>query len=246
MTDNIDNKQLPLTFSTPNYMGREDFMVSECNREAFMMIDSWPSWLSFGVLIYGPKGSGKSHLAHLFADKISTFLQKPVRVPLLNAKEITVNKVKKIYSEYQYIIVEDISPTADEEALFHLFNLYDTPEHYVLWTAETSPHQMQFKLRDLQSRLNMLPAIAITEPDDFMLQMLIVKLFNDRQLVISPDILNYIIKNTRRSFAYVQSLVAEIDYLSLAWQKAVNYNMIKTAIDNLQQKEDKQLDLFDE
>ena len=246
MTDTFDTKQLPLTFSTPNYMGREDFMVSECNREAFMMIDSWPAWLSFGAVIYGPKGSGKSHLAHLFADKISTFLQKPIRVPLLNAQDITVNKVKKIYSEYQYIIVEDISPAADEEALFHLFNLYNSPEHYVLWTAETSPHYMHFKLKDLQSRLNMLPAIAITEPDDFMLQMLIVKLFNDRQLVISPDILNYIIKNTRRSFAYIQSLVAQVDYLSLARQKAVSYNMIRTAIDNLQQKEDKQLDLFDE
>ena len=77
----------------------------------------------------------------------------------------------------------------------------------MLWTAETAPSRMFFPLKDLQSRLNMLPSVEIKEPDDLMLQTLVVKLFNDRQILISPDVLTYIVNNAPRSFEYIEKLV---------------------------------------
>ena len=114
----------------------------------------------------------------------------------------------------------------------------------MLWTAETAPVRMNFPLKDLQSRLNMLPSVEIKEPDDLMLQTLIVKLFNDRQILISPDVLNYIVNNAPRSFEYIEKLVEECDNISLAYQCAVNYNVVKKSMEILAQNNNCQLDLF--
>lgn len=246
MTDEDEElKQIPFDFAPRTYMGREDFMVASCNKEAFNMVDSWPNWLTQGLIIYGPKGCGKSHLANLFADKVKIFADKPIKVSLINASRINLRNVNKIANENQSIVVENLTPKANMEALFHLFNLYNTEGRYMLWTAEQAPSRMAFALKDLQSRLNMLPCVEIKEPDDIMLQTLIVKLFNDRQILISPDVLNFIVSNAPRSFEYIGKLVEECDNISLAYQCAINYNVVKMAMDILAQSDNRQPDLFD-
>lgn len=243
---NNDSLQLPLGFSVANYMRREDFMVSDCNREAFNMIECWPNWLTSGLIIYGPSGCGKSHLAHLFADKVKQAASKAIKVSFFEAQRINLHNLRHIAEENQSLVIENLSPKANQEALFHLFNIYNETGRYILWTADMAPSRMHFALADLQSRLNMLPSIAISEPDDKMLQMLIAKLFDDRQIIISQEILNYIVANTQRSFAYIQRLVEEIDYISLSRQTAVNYAVVKAAMDNLSRIDDNEPDLFDD
>ena len=245
MVEDEELKQIPFDFVPRTYMGREDFMVAPCNREAFNLVDSWPKWLTQGMIIYGPKGCGKSHLANLFADKVKISADKPIKVSLIDAGRINLRNVNKIASENQSIVIENLTPKANAEALFHLFNLYNTEGRYMLWTAETAPSRMSFALKDLQSRLNMLPSVEIKEPDDLMLQTLIVKLFNDRQILISPEILNFIVTNAPRSFEYIGKLVEECDNISLAYQCAVNYNVVKKAMELLAQTDSRQPDLFD-
>ena len=246
MTDDLQTQQqLPLEFTHRNDMGRDDFMVSECNEAAFRLIDSWPQWFGSGLFIYGPKGCGKSHLAHLFADKVKTASTKPVAVKIIDAAAVNMRNVKRLATENAAIVIENVAPSNNNEALFHLFNLFNVSGKYMLWTAQTAPNKMNFGLKDLQTRLNMLPRTAIYEPDDSMLQMLIVKLFNDRQITISAEILKYMLTNAQRSFAYIESLVEEIDKISLARQSAVNYAVVKKAMELL--LEDKcEPDLFDE
>ena len=238
--------QMSFPFSVPNLMRREDFMVSECNAEAFAMVETWPNWLASGLVIYGPRGCGKSHLAHLFAARVQQALQTPIRVSILNAEQIKMRQVARIAADNQCLVVENLTAKIDAEALFHLFNLLNEPTRCILWTSETAPSRLHLPLKDLQSRLNMLPSVEISAPDDIMLQTLIVKLFADRQIIISPEILNYIMQNTERSFAYVRDLVEEIDALSLAYQSAVNHQIVNRAMDILRQKNDKEPDLFDE
>lgn len=248
MTGGVEEmlKQLPLEFSPHNSMGREDFMVSDCNRQAFNMIDAWPNWISGGLFVYGPQGCGKSHLAHLFADKVGQYSQGKQSVAIVSAEQINMRNVKRIAEENSVIVVEDVFPRHNDEALFHLFNMFNEQGKYMLWTAESAANHLHFALPDLQTRLNMLPSVVIDEPDDMMLQMLIAKLFNDRQIIIGQDILNYILNNARRSFAYIIDLVKEIDEISLAYQSAVNYNIVKRAMENLADKEPKEPDLFGE
>lgn len=239
------SEQIPLSLPPQNCMSREDFMVSDCNAEAFRMIDAWPDWLTSGLVIYGSKGCGKTHLAHIFADKVMQNSAKPIKVGIVKAAQLTVTRVKRLAQENASIVVEDIEPKIDNEALFHLFNIYNTAGRYMLLTSENAPTRMRFALKDLQSRLNMLPSIEIKEPDDVMLQTLIVKLFNDRQLLISEEILNYIMNNAQRSFAYIQALVEAVDYISLIRKSAVNYAIIRAAMEVVEHEKMNEPDLFD-
>ncbi len=239
-------KQLPLDFETHNYMGRDDFMVSACNREAYMLLESWPQWVGSGAVIYGPKGCGKSHLAQMFADKVRRYDALPLRVSVIDARTVNMRNIKSLSQNHEVLIVENLRPENNNEALFHLFNLFNVPNRWILFTAEKAPAQMKFALKDLQTRLNMLPCAAIAEPDDMMLQMLIVKLFNDRQLQITPEILQYIVNYAPRSFAYTEELVAEIDKISLACQSSVTYTVVRQAMEILAARNQREPDLFDD
>ena len=237
-------KQTAFSFDSAPEMGRDDFMISNCNKEAFAAVDAWPNWVSDGLVLYGPKGSGKTHLAHLFKEKINAAHTKPARISFYECSQINMHNLERICESADVIIMENLNEKVNQEALFHLFNHFSLNKKYMLWTAQISPARMNFSLKDFQSRIDMLPAIEIKEPDDVMLRALIVKLFNDRQLMISPDILEYIVANTERSFAYVESLVKEIDEISLAYKTTVNYKVVREALQHLNNAKDLEPDLF--
>jgi chromosomal replication initiation ATPase DnaA len=153
-----------------------------------------------------------------------------------------MRNVKRLAAENQVIVVENVLPRHNDEALFHLFNIFNEEGKYMLWTAEKPANSLHFSLPDLQTRLNMLPSVAISEPDDMMLQMLIAKLFNDRQIIISQEVLDYILNYAERSFNYITRLIAEIDDISWTYGRAVSVSIVRDAINNLSKNQ--QLDLF--
>lgn len=236
-TKNIRIKQFPLDFKPRTEFGRADFMVANCNADALHIIELWPHWAFFALSLYGPNGCGKTHLAHVFADHVSACCPRPIPVLIIPANAVNNRNVERIHRENPCLVVEDLTPSANNEALFHLFNLYQNEGGYILFTSEVAPARMHFKLPDLQSRLNIVPSVAIGEPDDEMLMALIVKLFNDRQIIISQEVLSYIMQNIERSFSYAQKLVAEIDNISLAYKRAVSIPIVKEAMLSLQQSD---------
>lgn len=238
-------KQRAFSFTTNAQMQRQDFMISKCNEAAYGFVDMRPQWIMNGLVIYGSKGSGKTHLCHLFADKVNSQKSLPQKVPFYDCGQITLKNVERICAASEIIILENLNEKVDEEALFHVFNHFNNQGRYMLWTSLNAPARIPFKLRDLQSRLDMLPAVEIKEPDDLMLRALALKLFSDRQLTISPEILEYIINNTERSFAFIEKLVQEIDEISLAYKTTVNYKVVREALENLRSAEDREPNLFD-
>lgn len=227
------NSQLPLEFTNKPYMGRDDFIVSACNCEAFALLDQWPNWPFFAICLYGPEGCGKTHLGHIFSDKVSVLTHYPYPIPHLEASRLTLDMPPQLFAENHCLIIENLNENIDEEALFHLYNLYSNEGGNILFTAKQAPARLHFKLPDLQSRLNIVPAVAISEPDDKLLAALLIKLFMDRQLLVSHEIINYIVVNMQRSFAYARKLVAEIDHISMAYKRAVSVAIVKEAIAEL-------------
>ena len=229
-------------FSHKPYMGREDFFVSTCNEKAFMAVESWPEWLYFALCIYGPKGCGKSHLANLFAQKVMMNRTPIVAVQTIKAKSIKINNIEKLFTNSPCLIVENLSEDVDNEALFHLYNYYRDNGGNILFLAERAPAHIHFKLPDLSSRMNAVPAVEISTPDDEMLNVLLFKFFNDRQLKVSPEVLKFALHNMTRSFEYAQKLVAESDRISLIKKSPVTIGIIKEAIELLD--DNKQGDFF--
>lgn len=232
------------TFDFPHhaYMERDDFIVSECNEAAFKAIDIWPDWLFFALWLFGPKGCGKSHLGNLFAEKVIKHTGKPQSVQSIKAENVDLYVPQNLFKESPCLIVENVTENINNEAMFHLYNQYRNNGGNILFISEKSPSRMNFELPDLSSRLRAIPTIEIMQPSDEMLNMLLLKLFSDRQLKVSAEVLKYALANMTRSFAFAQKLVAEADRISLIKKSPVSINVIKEAIEFL--RDDSQQELF--
>ena len=213
-----------LTIKMPNRsaLGRDDFMVNECNQAALDFIDSfYKSKIRTGVLI-GPKGSGKSHLVNVFCN--NTEIDK---LKILQNFNIDIYK---IFEENDAIIIEDIdlvSSKDEEEHLFHCINLSKELKKILLLTSGTELSNINIKIPDLRSRLDSLQRIKILEPNDDLMNSLILKLFHDRQILIKPNILKYLLKRIDRSYAGISEIISLIDNASLSKNKSISIALIK-------------------
>ncbi|MCM1322734.1 MAG: DnaA/Hda family protein [Acetobacter sp.] len=244
MEKHLQNKsgQYLLKFAPNTYMGEEDFLVTSCNETAYKAIKIWPYWQHFALNIFGPKSSGKSHLAQIWVNRIQKSLPRPIQIPFIAAQNINLKNINKFANEYPFLVIENLDSNINEEAFFHLYNHYNVPEKFILFTSELPPSKLLLKLPDLKSRLNIIPTVEILQPDDAMLTALIAKLFNDRQIIISQDILDYILKHTERSFNFVARLIEEIDGISWTNGRAVSIPIVRDALNNLTKNQ--QLELF--
>lgn len=233
--------QLPFNFAHQVFLSRDDFVVSRCNHEAFEMINTWPLWPAFALCIYGPAHCGKTHLANIFAQNVSVKTNFPYPIPYIDAKDADFDLPPKLFELNKCLIVENLQQQFDEEAMFHLFNLYRNMGGFVLFTSEVAPARLDIKLPDLSSRLKMIPAIAIDEPDDELLSSLLIKLFADRQILVSAEVIHFMLANMQRSFGYAHRLVAEVDNISMSYKRAVSIPIVKEAIQSLSQNNQKEL-----
>lgn len=213
--------QLALDLSQPPAFRREDFLVASCNQQAHGWIDRWPAWPGFALALTGPAGSGKSHLAHIFAERSGSLL--------LAAENLSVAGVGDLASDHG-VVIEDADRGVDETALFHLFNLLKERQRPLLLTGRLAPSRWTVALADLRSRLATLPLAEIGPPDDILLQALLVKLFSDRQLRIGPEVTAYLLPRIERSFASVRTVVEQLDQAALASGRAVTLPLIRTVI----------------
>lgn len=217
-----------LTFSFPHKpdFDEENFIVSPCNQQAFDYLKSWPHWPEHFLAISGPYGSGKSHLAHLWAKhsgaKILTLQQ------LLQKTPDTLGKNPLVIDIDQTIMQENQSLSELQEAhLFHVYNWMKEERQNILWVARLAPAKWSIKLPDLQSRLKIIPHIEIQPADDMLLSALYVKLFSDRQLQVTPKIIDELLLKGPRSYQEAQKLVEELDHTSLKFKKIISLKMIR-------------------
>lgn len=219
-----ETNQIPLDFGhSPDYAA-EDFIVSPSNAEAFGWMNRWPDWPSFGLGLWGPAGSGKTHLAHLFTERHGGVI--------LPARQLTVDIVPAL-SQTAGVIIEDADQGGNEAALFHLFNHLKENSRFFVATGQDAPSRWTIALPDLKSRLTALPVASIKAPDDELLQILLPKLFSDRQLRIAPDVVSYILPRMERSFEAARALVAALDAAAMARQKAVSIPLVRDVMSNM-------------
>lgn len=207
-------RQLVLELGHRPASGREDFLIAPPNEAAVALIDSWPNWTDRVAAISGPEGSGKTHLAEVWraasgASSIGTESLVTADIPSLVEKGA--------------LILEDLSSlaTAGERALFHLINLVRAEGASLLITSREPVARLPLELPDLVSRLRAIPQAELGAPDDALLAGILVKLFDDRQLRISPQVVSYIASRIERSIAAARRIVEELDHASLSGKRPV-------------------------
>lgn len=207
-----ETRQLPLELPLAERRGREDWIVSAANAEATALVERWPHWPSDVLLLVGPAGSGKSHLARLFAETSGAAVVDAAGLADRDPTDLAAAGA---------VVVEDLGPGLSEPALFHLLNAVRQAEGRALLTAETPPVAWDLRLADLSSRLRAATPITLAEPDDALLEALLAKLFADRQTLVDPAVLAFVARRMERSFAAARDLVAALDREALAAKSAV-------------------------
>ena len=219
MSKTSSPQQLTLDLPHRPALGEEDFLLSDSNRAAVAMIDRWPDWPHPVLVISGPVGSGKSHLAHVW--------QLRSGASAVTACDIDEALVAEAGRARANIVVEDVDRgVADERAMFHLLNLAREHHFHVLVTARTDPGEWLLTLPDLRSRLRQASLVRIEAPDDSLLRAVLVKLFSDRQLVIEPQVINQMALRMDRSMEAAVRLVAEIDRRALETHRKVSRALV--------------------
>jgi chromosomal replication initiation ATPase DnaA len=207
----------------PRY-GREDFLVSRSNETAYALIERWPDWADTILLLVGPAGSGKSHLASIWAETAKAWT--------VDAFEVTHERVPHLVSNGA-LVVEDMDRlNRDEAALFHLLNLARERKASLLITCGTPPDRWGLKVPDLLSRLRLAPSATLSPPDDALLKAVLVKLFVDRQLVVDTSVVDYIALRIERSLADAAAVVAALDREALSRGRRVSRPMAAELLGN--------------
>jgi chromosomal replication initiation ATPase DnaA len=206
-------RQLALALEHSESFARDDFVEGAANSAALALIDRWPDWPNRTVVLVGPEGSGKSHLAAIWAAAagarfVSSRALHEVHLPSTLATGA--------------VVVEDLAPgSIDERALFHLLNLVREDDAFALLTAQTPPAGWKLATRDLASRLRALPTVKLAPPDDAMLRVVIVKLCSDRQLLPDEALVNYLTTHIERSFSSARDVIAALDREALRQKRPV-------------------------
>lgn len=202
-------RQLSFDLPARTALGRGDFFVSPCNALAVDLIDRTLSLPGRKLVISGADGSGKTHLAHVWARKYGAQLIAATDLrgedaPQLATAAVAVEDVPKIAGD-----------SAAETALFHLHNMLAAAERPLLMTGRVAPHRWGLGLPDLQSRVAAAGHARLGAPDDALLAAVLAKLFADRQLTPRADVIPYLLRHMDRSFAAAADAVKRLDRAAL-------------------------------
>ena len=199
----VSPRQLVLALDHATSFAREDFLTGPSNAAALSLVERWPDWPNPIVALVGPEGSGKSHLAAIWAETTGA--------RVLSAKLLADSDLPAALSTGA-LVLEDLGFAGlDERALFHLLNLAREQGAYMLITTRSPLSSFPVAIRDLASRLRAVPSVTLPAPDDALLRALIVKLGADRQLTLDDTLARFLINRIERSFAGARAAVARLD-----------------------------------
>jgi chromosomal replication initiation ATPase DnaA len=205
---------------------RADFFASPTNAHALAAIDAWRDWPGGKLLLVGPPGAGKTHLAHLWADSAGAVIVPGAALAgadlphLAHAGAVAVENAEAVAG----------IPEA-EAALFHLHNLV-VQRGSLLLTARSPARDWGLCLPDLKSRVDAASVARLDAPDDALLSAVLVKLFADRQTLVQPSLIPWLVARMERSIGAARALVAELDARALAMGKPITKTTAKGLLDS--------------
>jgi chromosomal replication initiation ATPase DnaA len=210
-------RQLPLELPHAPQYGAASFLVGPSNSAALSLITRWPDWPSPVVVLSGPRGSGKTHLAHIWAEKAGA--------RLLDASELDTVPPEPS-SLAAGLVLEDVDPVhVPEQGVFHLINTGKEIGAGLLLTSRAPARAWMVSLPDLRSRLRMAAPALLESPDETLLRQVLVKLFADRQLIVDKPVLDFLLARMERSFSAAVFLVDLLDREALAAGRRISRSL---------------------
>ncbi len=213
----VTGRQIPLELGHRPALKREDFLVAPSNAAAVGWLDRWPKWPQPLLVIHGPEGAGKSHLAEVWRERSGS--------TRLEADELSAAAVPALAQ--CTLVIEDLDRGVDETALLHLYNMMMEAGRFLLLTARAAPVRWPLSLPDLRSRLLAAPAVQLQAPDEALIGAVLVKAFADRQIRVGEEVVLYLLTRMERSFAAVREMTVALDRVALAERRAITIPLVR-------------------
>src|SRR5438067_4685578 len=220
-----------LALPPPTY-AREDFVVAAGNREALAWLDRWPDWPAPALALSGPPGSGKAHLARIWAARVQAALVDGADLEGKSVPDLTA-----LCNASATIVIEH-AERAPERELFHLYNLMRERRGHLLLISEAPPAHWRIALPDLASRLRAAPAVAVAPSDDELLGSIILKQLADRQLHAGAGVVQYLVSRMERSGEAARQIVAALDRRALAERREIDRRLAADVLDEFEKGKD--------
>ena len=205
----------------PTY-GAGDFVVSATNMVAYRWIQSWPEWSNHCLILYGPKGCGKTHLAEIWKSRAGGLS--------VTFEQLQTENIDELCQQHKALLVEDIPAHFDETLLFHLYNAVKQADGYLLITSETPPSHWSLTLPDLRSRMQGALWAEIEPADDYLLRAMMRKVFSDEQVMVPDAVLEYLLNHHERSFAQLMKAVREINTYAMATKRRITLPLVRQVL----------------
>lgn len=218
-------RQLPFDLRSTPALGREDFFVAECNELALHWVEIWPQgWQPFPALIlHGPRGSGKSHLADVWRTRADALKWSAFDVMAATTDDILGLKQNIVLDRIDLLIGD----VPSEEKLFHLYNYCGQNGLYLLGLSWIAPESMQFSINDLGSRLRAAPHAAIFPPDDVVLFKVLARRFHDQGYVVMDGAIQFALTRMERSWESMDCLIEKAIRKATAEKKQITIPLLR-------------------
>lgn len=212
--------QLTFSIDHAESFAPEDYVVSDSNRPAYELVQSWPQWSSHAMWLSGPAACGKSHLAAIWQQRS-------------NAAHVTLQAEEMYQTEASPAFLIDpleASDSASQERLFHLLNHCQMHQRSLLIVSHVTPKALACERPDLQSRIRSLPHAALRAPDDVLLRAVWMKRLADKQLQVDAGVIEYLMRHCDRHFEAVRQWVEWLDRASLSQKRDITIPFVKTLL----------------
>ena len=220
------HQQLALDLPHTERSEEQDFLPSSSNAAALAHLSRWPDWPTPVTVLFGPEGSGKTHLARIWAARAHAVWLESAGPWLLPPRDL-------FPAPATCLAIDEADLVWDEQVLFHLFNLVTERRGSLLLTATLPPAGWRLALPDLRSRLALASLVEIGPPDDALLAALYVKQLADRGLRPDKGAVEWLLAHGPRSFAAVRRIVGELDRASLRACRPVTTALARSVLVDL-------------
>lgn len=231
MSEKLANaRQIAFDLGARTAYSRDDFQIGGSNVDAVGWIDRWPNWTAPVLVLQGLAASGKTHLTAVW--------QKKSRAKKINPEWLTTKPADELFALGKTLVIDGLDPwLGDKKAettLFHLYNMLKEEQRTMMVTMRMAPGATDFVLPDLASRFRAAPSVSIHAPDDILLSSVLIKLFADRQLSVSEDVIAYLLPRMERSFAAAGDVVRRADHRALSEKRKISIPLMRLVLSDLQ------------